>query len=129
MNAPSKTRLAERLEHAKSIREAHAALESEIDLFNSRVDELKADVEAALSDLNEALISADEWLDGVRADMDGHFDEMSEGWQESEKGQAYLEWKDQFFGHGDRIKVEFPDAMTVPECDAADEIEALPEAP
>lgn len=120
MKSLSKDHLAERARLVQVIRDAHASLESTIEWANEQAAELRSEVEADLADLNEALADADRWLDEVRAEMDA---------VDSDGVPAFDAWKEEFYGYGDRIKVKYPEAIKVPECDVAETLEALPVAP
>ena len=106
-------------EHAdiiEKLREAKSKLETSVSKFNDLVASESAEVQAELDDYNELVDSAEEFRTQVVGDMNEHYYDKSDKWQESEKGQAYLEWISDW-DNADLapIEIEFPDPIDEPE--------------
>ena len=79
------------------------------------VEELKAKAakaKAAVEAYNEAVDRAQGFVDDLYQSADAYFDQRSTAWQESERGEAYCEWRDMFGVTFDKIELSTDDAST-----------------
>ena len=115
---------------AEAIRKTRDELDAAVEKFNARNAESLVPVEAAIDKLNAALIAAAEWRDGVTQEMERYAVDRSERWRESEAGQNFKLWKDQFLGlFLDEIELEKPDDLEIPDTIEPEEILELPDQP
>ena len=113
---------------AEDIRKVRDELDAAVEKFNARNTESLVPVEAAIDKLNAALIAAAEWRDGITEVMEQDADARSERWRESEAGQNFKLWKDQFLGlFLDELELEKPDDLELPDTIEPEEILDLPE--
>jgi len=113
---------------AEDIRKARGELEAAVEKFNARNAQSLTSVKAAIDKLNAALITAAEWRDGVTEEMEQYADARSERPRESQAGQNFEQWKDQFLGlFLDEIELEKPDDPEVPDTIEPQEILDLPD--
>ena len=113
---------------AEDIRKARGELEAAVEKFNARNAQSLTSVKAAIDKLNAALITAAEWRDGVTEEMEQYADARSERWRESEAGQNFKLWKDQFLGlFLDELELEKPDDLELPDTIEPQEILDLPD--
>lgn len=129
MKKLSRQQLQEKEQHVQKIREAKEALEREIGKFNTELGVLRNPVEQALANLNDAVTAANEFRQGIADDQENYYDERSEKWQEGDNGSAYSEWKDSWGNEFSEVEMEFPDELEEPDCDAADDLETMPDEP
>jgi hypothetical protein len=129
MKKLSKAQVAEKQQHVTKLREMQGALEKAVADYNARLDELKGPVEQALHNLNAQIALVNEWVYGLSGEMNEHFDTKSDRWQESDRGQAYNNWKEDSSAELDEVEINFPDPMEEPEITCADEMEDRAEGP
>ena len=94
-----------------------------------RLDELNADLrekleaaQSAVAEFNSVRAEAQEFIEGLTENYETEFDEKSEKWQESPKGQATIEWMNQL-KELDWSDADEPDAVLL------DELEGLEDGP
>lgn len=129
MNRLSKVQEREKAEHVHAVREKQEALEKAIEQFNAVVAEASGPVETALEELNGAIRSADEWRSEISTAQEEKYDNASERWQESDRGNDYQSWKEGWGTEFAEVELEFPDELEAPDCTVADDIENLPDEP
>jgi hypothetical protein len=79
---------------------------------------------------NEVLSEGRSWRDNVVQEMQDYYDERSEKWQQSDKGQAHEAWKRQFDEEElEDVELEKPEPLEPDMADAAELLEQLPETP
>lgn len=104
----------------------NAALEE----YNAAVVAAKEKFEQVLSAYNEKRQEAYEYVEGLRDNFQSEFDDMSEAWQEGDRGQAAQELIDAFDGVlgtlEQELSPEFPDELEIEGDDLADTINQLP---
>lgn len=128
MKQLTKADLTARTERATAIHTAQAKLEKAVEAYNAAALAAREVVEQAIQGLNDAIADANAWIEEVRARMNEHFDDRSEAWQESEAGEAYENWLREYVAL-DEVEADFPDELELPESDAAENLEGLPEEP
>ncbi len=120
----------ERLTLVKSLFQKRTALETAIEQFNVAMEAASAKVEQAVEAVNSAITDADSWREGVAAEMEDYASQRSERWQESEAGQNYLAWKEQFEVAFLAVEMTMPDPLEMPDADdVAELLEQLPDTP
>ena len=72
------------------------------DFNRTRTEEQWAAVEQVAADYNQRVAEANEWQADVAGEIDAYIESKSEKWQESDRGQQYVSWKEAF-------EEEFPD--------------------
>ena len=100
-----------------SVQDSVGGVEGAVSVYNSRVD-----------DLNNLLAGAREFVGEVNGDMDEYIAGRSEKWTESDAGEAYSNWKDEWenieLDDVEHIEIEIPAPIT-----SADDLEGLPDQP
>ena len=77
------------------LRKASQKIENEIADFNTNVNELWGNlVLTSLDDYNKVRQQAQEFVVATRNQIQAHYEEKSEKWQQSEKGEVYQQWID-----------------------------------
>jgi uncharacterized coiled-coil DUF342 family protein len=96
----------------KRYQEAYDKLERQ----HQKIADEVAEYNAALSEINEIIDEAHEWANNIYTAIDEYIDNRSEEWQESERGYAFTEWRDQFqlnLDHGSEIELSDFDLPSV----------------
>ena len=78
-------------------------------------------VNLAITQYNEIVGEVETFRDGVVQQMDTFYDERSEKWQESDAGNAYQSWKDEWEG----LDCSEVDEVDEPDLDLMDNLEAV----
>lgn len=128
MKALTKASLADKSKHQQAIDVAVTELESAIGGYNETVNAAKQKVEDALKKLNDAISSADNWRDGIHADQESYFEDRSEKWQESDAGQNYSAWMDEWSQEFEQVELEYPEELEMPDVSGACALDDLQEA-
>lgn len=124
----SKDQIKRRDEIMDDLQEKSEALESAVEKYNEALDEIRGDVEVALEAYNESLADAQEFVEEIASDANQAIEEKSERWQEGERGQEALSFKEAW----EQISVEgasidFPDPIEFDGVDYAEEIGNAPD--
>lgn len=129
MKRISKDLIAERDKIASELGNLSRDLETAIDSFNDRVRELWEEmVSPAVNAYNDAVDDAENWRDNAVAAMEDYQNERSEKWLDSDNGQLFQEWMDEYNElDTDKIDLDEPGAVEVPTMSLEDDILALPE--
>ena len=109
MKKLSKQRLAEKAEWIKKLGEA------------------RGDLENAVSDYNQIVADAAAWRDEIVSEMEDYANERSEKWPESDAGQAFESWKQEWESASiEEADVEIPEPVDLDlPCD--DDLDGLPD--
>lgn len=111
------------------LNETRDVLEAAISAYNSVVEEAKPPVEEALEKYNAVVERAQSFAVDIANQAETDIDEKSEAWQESERGEAAVEWKDEWLdAEFSAYELEFPDELQFDQPDHAETLEGLPEA-
>lgn len=109
---------------------ASLAVEEAVDEFRDTVEDAKDAVHERVVAYNDVVREIAGWRDEFVAEKRGEWDEKSEKWQAGDKGQAASGWIDEFENLNlDEIEVDWPEELTPPDMEHADEVAALPHAP
>jgi len=112
MKKLNKTQRAEFEEHQAAIVKAINMLQETIDEFTQKRSELFVPVEEAFENASAVVDSFNEFRDDIATQLNDYADERSETWQESENGERYREWIDQWEAELD-VDISFPDLADV----------------
>lgn len=130
MKALSKRDIGTRDAIIERCREAFAELDAAIEHYNEMVSAAYNDLEAAAQKYNEARDEAQGWCGDIACEIETYREERSEKWQDSEAGQAYTDWQEQYEGcRLERAEFEAPEPLAIEFEDAGDTLENLPESP
>lgn len=106
-----------------------AKVEAAIAAFNSALAEHGKKVDEAVTAYNEVLGELSDLLSTTADDADSYFDEKSERWQESDRGQALVDWAQALRDAPlDDLEVELPSDLEDPDWHT-DDLRDLPERP
>ena len=94
MNKLSKDQLADRDVRLATLEETCEALVGAVDEYNKAIEEAFAKLEPLVKAYNVAVSDAQEFAQEVASDIDDYIRDKSEKWQEGERGQAYIAWRD-----------------------------------
>jgi hypothetical protein len=102
-----------------------AGLIEDLRARQSAVHEAFLALDEACSNYNLAADEMNNLLREIHDDMESYYNDRSEKWQESEKGEAYLSWMNEWDRAVEEVEAEEP---AVNESDV-DELDGLPEEP
>jgi hypothetical protein len=104
-------------------------LEKQVEAYNAAVRAAWEPLAAAVEDVNTALAELNAFIDEVAGDMEAHADGRSERWHESDAGQNYVAWKDQWLAATlDDVELDQPDDLDMPDV-PLEQVEELPDEP
>jgi uncharacterized protein with NRDE domain len=115
----------------EAINGKHADLEQAVNAFNAAITEHFEKVQAAVDAYNESVSDAQSFMEEVATDIRSYIEDRSEKWQESDKGQEYSGWADEWEGTLDTAEIGPPEEIEVPDNvaptfeDIAEEVEAV----
>lgn len=126
----SKDQRSTKTHHVETIRSAGNNLETAIESANKTIRELNDTIKTVVQEYNSAVEDANNFMEEILSEAEDTFDEKSELWQESAKGQNLQEFIDAWNTTIDPVDIddiqEINDANT--DADAAT-LEELPEEP
>jgi vacuolar-type H+-ATPase subunit H len=123
----TKAQLTERDRVMDLLTDATEGIESAAETYNKVLAEAKAPFEAAIVAYNDALSAIRELAEEIYGEADSEISDKSDKWQDSEKGQAAIAFKDHWEGlQLDEVSVDFPDEI---EIDLPFSVDDLGEAP
>lgn len=113
--------LREKLETEKDAYESLLAEAAEeigalVEKFNGLIQEQHDRATAIASDIETIICD-------ITAEMDEYYEDRSEDWQDSRKGEAYSEWKEVW--EGVETEIDAPPELEVPELELPDGLDAL----
>ena len=100
----------------------------EVEAAKANTDQAITLLNQSIETYNEALADAALFRDEVVGDMDDYMGERSEKWEESDSGQAYTSWKDEWEGL-DLEPIDQIDMIDFNDPSHADELDGLADAP
>lgn len=113
--------------YVEDLEKAWGELGQAIATYNAEAEKLRAPVEAAVTRYNEVLGEARGFVEDVASQADSDFDEKSEKWQESDKGEAASEYRDAWQNiELDDLTLDWPDAFGIQDPDHVCELGELP---
>ena len=107
------------------LRESREALNAAIGAFNSEVKTAHAALQPKVDVVNAAIREANEFVEEIRGEMQDHYDEKSDRWQESDAGSSYSDWISSWEFELDDLSLEEPTAFEEIIMTDADEFENL----
>lgn len=115
MNKLSRADHERREKLSTTLADLKAEIEAQRDILNAKIEAF-----------NEAVEETNGWVEDVARTIEEYIDERSEKWQESERGDAYGTWKDEW----ENFTLEIVDTVEEIEFeDFADLLDALPHVP
>lgn len=130
MKALTKQQSSEKAAHVAALSAAAENLEKAVAEFNAVVEAAQEPVTAAVEEYNAALQEAANFVEAMASEIEAEIADKSERWQESEKGQAFDTWQQEWEAVVfDDIQIDFPDQLEGPDLSAANALEDLPEEP
>jgi hypothetical protein len=130
MKKLSKAQEAERQRLADELRAAEESVKEGITQFNAAMEMAMEDLTMALDSYHDAVTEANAFRQQIEGDISGYYEDKAEKWQDSEAGQANLNWRDQWRERLEDIEVTIPDPIEEPAFTAAEcLIEGLDAAP
>lgn len=104
----------------------YAALEDAVSEYNAKLAELREPLQHALDGYNEAVEQARGFAEDIASQIDNDIEDKSEKWQESERGEAAIAWRDEWQGIDlSEIDLDLPGDLEVEATDHAADLEAL----
>lgn len=102
-----------------ALAEKRAELDSALEAFNAQIAPLSADLRQAIEDYNSLLFDARAFVEEFVAEMQTEFEDKTERWQDSDRGQAVAEWISDLENSADFEDVGFEEPQEI-ELDAPD---------
>jgi hypothetical protein len=81
--------------YANAVVDVNKAIEEANELIRNAIGE-DSDYQIAIGDVNEALSKCRDFRDEIVGEMDEYMADRSEKWTESDAGEAYSGWKDEW---------------------------------
>jgi hypothetical protein len=130
MKCLSKKQFEQRAALVADLRKQAALLEKAVADLDAAVAAATPAIASAVVDYNAAREAAEAFVGEIAQEATEYHGERSEKWQESDAGQAYKSFADEWEGaYFEELEIELPEDLEVPELDAADILEGLPEEP
>lgn len=105
----------------KAVTESREAFQAAFEFANAQIEVLREALETAADQYNDAAGALREALDSAAERVRAEFDDASERWQESDRGQVVADWIDGLEGMQiDELQVSIDDAQF--EVEWADEV-------
>lgn len=113
---------------SQQLGERHEALEAALAKYNEVVAQAwEKHVTKALGDYNDALQEGMELRDEVVEAIAGHIENKSEKWQESAKGQAFIDWQSAWEDLDlEPLDLDKPEEIEMPECPSGETFDDVP---
>ena len=128
MKALTKDMLTTRDTLAAQLCERHGVLEKAVETFNEMMERAWQDVHDAQEHYNGAVAEANGWLADVAEVIADYISERSEKWLESDRGQAYSGWQDEYATFElEEVDLDPPDALYLDTGPQVDELEGRSE--
>jgi vacuolar-type H+-ATPase subunit I/STV1 len=117
-----------------AVADAQAAVETAVEDFNGAMTVARASLDEAIVNYNEALAELKGRLESEQDAHQQEYDEKSERWQESDRGNAASEWIDAIGNAASALDAELDMTGLPGPADSfdfadLDEVESLPDAP
>lgn len=121
----TKAELEARADLVGKLNDSATALMKTIDEYNDELERLRGPIEDALSAYNELVAEARDFASDVASQADSDIADKSEKWQDSERGQAAIAFKDEWEGLVlEDVEIDFPEELSVDEPDHAGILES-----
>lgn len=113
--------------HLVELQEKWQDIEQAVEKGREAINEAFAHVCSAISAYNEARNAADTWREEVASRLRGEYDDKSETWQESDRGQEVSAFVDEWenIENSEVDEPEIPD-LDLPDGEYHNNLEALP---
>jgi chromosome segregation ATPase len=116
--------------HVAALREALDTLNQAISDYNEAVASAHTDLENAAADYNSAMQDAKSFAEDIANERRSKFDDRTEAWQESDRGQSAESFIDAWENFdGEEVEYDTPDTVDEVDDTAADDLENLPVTP
>ena len=130
MNKLSKDQLADRDARLATLEETGKALLDAVDEYNKAIEDAFDKLDPLVKAYNVAVSDALEFAQEVATDIDDYIGDKSEKWQEGERGQAYIAWRDEWDGWSlESVDISAPDAWELDMPEHGEDFGALPDEP
>jgi len=118
-NAKDRNALVTRLHDSKG------DLDAVIEVYNAKLAELFALVQEALEVYNATIWDAQSFRTDLVSELEGYRDERSDKWQESDRGQAFEDWIQEWENLDlDEVTIDEPEPLETPDVCHADDLDA-----
>jgi phage/plasmid-associated DNA primase len=98
--------------------------------YNEGVEPLRDAVVSALSEYNEAVQTVKQFCDDVASEADDAIIEKGEKWQNSDKGESVIAWKQEWEeADFEELEIDFPEDLDVELPDNGTTLSVLPREP
>ena len=130
MKTLTKQALKERDALSQRLQYAYQDLETEVELYNETTAAQWKSLSAAGIFYQRVVEEAKSWCEDVAAQIQEEIDSHHEKWQDSDRGQAFVQWQQEYAQHnlGD-LDLEQLEPLILEAGDQSDVLEALPEEP
>lgn len=128
----NKDEIRQRDAYVAELRKVADLLEDAVRVFNEELEAARVKMRGAIDDYNETLTAARGFAEDIASRLSDEIDEKSEKWQEGEKGEAAVAFKDEWEGVSlEEIDPDnvLPGDMEDIDLEDADTFEALPIEP
>ena len=130
MHHLSKSQRTEREALCASLRATHAALLAILENYNTAVADAWEPVVDAQNAYRNAVEEAKGWSEGIAAQIQEEIDGHNEKWQDSNRGQAFVQWQAEYDQADlEEIMLEKPEPLTLEIDDQSAVLDNLPEDP
>jgi hypothetical protein len=115
-------------ELSANLEKAWASVEDAVGAYNDEVNVAKQKITAVIASFNDTAAQAATFIQEVASRAEGEIDEKTEKWQESDKGQEAVSWKDEWseFDADGIENIDWPEELAIEQPTVVD-LDALPE--
>ena len=130
MKALTKQGLRECSELSQRLQLTYARLETEVELFNEALAQHWGRVDDACIAYQRVVDDVRNWCEDVATQIQEEIDSHQEKWQDSERGQAFVQWQQEYEQADlEDINLEQPEPLSLDINDQSEVLEGLPEGP
>jgi hypothetical protein len=110
--------------------EAAGKVDDAVALYNATVHAARTELDAVITAYNEKVAEASNFADEIATGIESAIEEKSEAWQESERGEAAVQFCEAWQGIDlSELDIEDADGLELGELDHAAILDALPVTP
>lgn len=124
----SKEQTARREQIYGDLTERESALNQAVVEFNLLLEERLVVVQEAQTSFNDSVARVNDFIGEIRDAQETYADCRSEKWRETEAGEAYASWMNDWDIELDEVDLDLPEPLDEPGTDSSEQFLALPDS-